>query len=293
MEFAFFYGPDKIPFDLDEKGIPVADTTIPFHGIISRGLLEKFVEAGLTSETWHKYAYLIDSPFIENMGSCFLQIREYARECYVLSFGHSASSTKLFIENYCKDLIIKDNARCEIWNIKEGHISSVWHVSIFEPNSKAHQFIINVARDQDAGIELKRTSSQMQIIAEHCPQINMAKVNDIRKIILNYYGAPLEVTVTKNDWIENSYEIHTIEDEVKTKQQYLLVERFLTQENKPSQIQSIYGRIFSKEEGNKIKEDIECFLSNASLCLSKRIKINVNNGDVVWNGEKAIVIAIS
>lgn len=293
MELAFFYGPDKIPFRLKEKGMVESDSAIPFHGIISRGLLAKFIKEGLTNQTWYKYSHLIGQTALENQEPDLIQLQEYARECGVLSFGHSTTCVKLFIENYCNDLITEDNAQCEIWNIKEGHTSSVWKISIFDSNSKEHHFIINVARDYEAGIELKTTSEQMIAIAEHCPNTNMAKVYEIQKILLNYNDNLFEVIVTRNEWIKDSYEIHTVKDTLNEKEKYLLVERFLTKEDTPSQITSIYGRRFSEEESIKIKADIDFFLNNASSRLSPTPTLNINDGDVVWNGERAIVIAVS
>jgi len=49
----------------------------------------------------------------------------------------------------------------------------------------------------------------------------------------------------------------------------------------------------SEEESAKIKDDIALFLTNASKCLSHIANLNINDGDVVWDGEKAIVVAIS
>jgi hypothetical protein len=293
MDFSFFFGPDKTPFVLHENSMAEAASAIPFHGIISRGLLNKFKENNLSFTVWYENAHLLERDGLNNDSDDrnLLKLREYTAECRVLSFSQSAACAKLFIEKYCADLTAENTARCEIWNLKEGHTSSVWKVSIFDSNSKAYHFVVNVARDNEAGFELENASERMKAIAEHCPDINMAKVYDIQKILSDDDDNPYEVVITKNEWIEDSSEIHMINDKVSGKEQYILVERFLTKEDAPSQVTSIGGRRFSDEESSKIKADIDLFLNNASSDFS--LNININNGDVVWDGERAIVIAIS
>ena len=295
MDFSFFFGPDKTPFAFHENGMVGAGTTIPFHGIISRGLLNKLKENNVPNEVWHNNAHLLEMEdwYSDSNVQYLLTLKEYAADCKVLSFSQSSACVKLYMENYfdCSDA--KNIAQCEIWNIKEGHTSSVWKVSFFDSDSKENQFIINVARDYEAGIELKTTFEQMKAIAERSPHINMAKVYDIRKILLNYNDNPYEVVVTINQWIEDSYEIHVVKDKLNGKEQYLLVERFLTKDGSPAHISSIYGRRFSEEESAKIKDDIDLFLTTASKCLSHIPILNINYGDVVWDGKKATIVAVS
>ena len=294
MDFSFFFGPNKTHFVFYENGMVEAGSTMPFHGIVSRGLFNKLRENNVPNEVWYNNAHLLEREDLNSDSNVqdLLMLKEYAAECKVLSFSESAACAKLYIENYFDGLKAKNIAKCEIWNIKEGHISSVWKVSFFDSSSKENHFIINVARDYEAGIELKITSENMKAIAEHYPYINMAKVYDIRKILLNYNDNPYEVVATRNEWIEDTYEIHMVKDKLNGKEQYLLVERFLTKEGSPAHISSIYGRRFSEEESAKIKDDIDLFLNNASKCLSHTPNLNINDGDVVWDGENTVVIAI-
>lgn len=293
MRFHFFFGPDMVEFVPSDKGTSKSDTGVPFHGIISRGLLNRMIEKKVGNEVWYQNAHRLDTLVFEKESSDAdaSMLGKLANECRVLSFGQSAFCARLFIENHCKEMNKFDDADCEIWNIKEGHTSSVWKITILNPqDSREHQFVINVARDYEAGVELETTSEKMKAIAEHCPDINIAKVLDIQKIPLNYNEALVEVVVTKNEWIENSYEIHAAKDKLDGKEQYVLVERFLTKEESPSQITSIYGRRFSTEESIRIRRDIESFLNRASSFAST--SLNINEGDVVWNSQNAVVVAI-
>ena len=292
MDFRFFFGPDKPPFLLLENNVAEAESGTPFHGIISRGLLNAFEKHVLAFSLWYENAHRLD-PNNADTGSDpepVATLRKLATQCGVLSFGQSALCAMTFATNLRQDLASEVIDRCEIWNLKEGHTSSVWKVSLFGLRSPEHVFIVNVARDREAGAELERTSEQMKAIAELHTDINIAKVHDIQKISIGP-GALSGVVVTGNEWIENSFEVHTITDKVKEREQYILVERFLTgSKDTPAQITSIQGRRFSEQESARIRTDIDLFMQRAGS--STAVRIDINNGDVVWNGEKAVVVAV-
>lgn len=293
MNYNFFFGFEKTPFILYNNGVIKSNPSTPFHGIISLGLYNKLNKQKINSEIWHKNAHKLEFSELENDSSdaALSMLKECAKECKVLSFAQSALCAKLYVENYCKELTTGNEGYCEIWSIKEGHTSSVWKITIINSDLKELHFIINVARDYKAGFELKTTSIKMRDMVKHCPNINMAKVYDIQKVYLNYDNTPLEVIVTRNECIKNSYEIHSTINKANGKEQYLLVEKFLTDIDHPSQITSIYGRKFSEKEEIKIKNDIDFFLTNAKKIIPT--DININEGDTVWDGKKATVIAIS
>ncbi len=285
----FYFGPDKTPFILGQSD------PMPFHGIVSRGLLKKLIENNIRNEVWCNNTHLLERDCLDSDSTShdLLKLREFAAECKVLSFGQSTACAKRYLENYFNKLLHNDDGLCEIWNIKEGHTSSVWKVSYFGSSFHENHFILNVARDHEAGIELEITSEKMMRIAECYPDINMAKVYDIRKIPLIYNNKPCEVVVTRNEWINNSYEIHFRKNKQTGKYDFLMVDRFFTSENNPAYITSILGRIFTNEEVNIIRNEIKLFITKATACLAEKPKIDINDGDVVWDGEKAIVIAIA
>ncbi len=296
MEAAYFYGPDKIPFRPDPEGgaADVAAPLRPFHGIISRGLLAQAVRLGLTPPTWHEYAHRLNQAGPPGTRPDLLtRLEAAARECEVLSVEQSARCAKTYLEQYLNGPGMAEGVGAELWNIKEGHTSSVWKASLSGPPGLPDaSFIINVARDREAGLELKKASEKMQAIAQKCPGINAAGVYDIAGVELDYFDRLIKVVVTRNEWIADSYEIHRIAGPTKTRpEQYALVERFLTSENNPAHISSINGRLFSDAERRKIKRDVRFFLKNASK--TAPVQVNINEGDVVWNGRRAVVVAIS
>lgn len=291
MKFSFYYGSDKIPFFLGTKGMVESTSAIPFHGIISRGLLTKLTEEDLHTEFWSKYAHLIDDDR-DSRNPDLKRLKTYAQECAVLSFRDSAICAQEYIERYILKISKENNYICELWNIKEGHTSSVWLATIKNGrNIQEDKFIVNVARDKAASIELQDTAKKMLAIAECQPEINMAKVYDIERVNLIYSCESIDVIVTRNEWIANAYEIHFLSKTETQTEQYVLVERFLTSLDRPSQIISIRGRKFTEGETNQIKDDIAFFLANADRVVPT--DININEGDVVWTGEKAVIVAIS
>lgn len=298
MKYCFFFGPDKTTFEMEKSGIAEQSSAIPFHGIVSRGLLNTLIKEDPEGILWHQYAHMLDEiqsqckPESESIPE-LKRLSEYAKNNNVLSFSQSALCAKKYIEMFSNSYQCSNNLICELWNIKEGHTSSVWKCSILLNNvpQPFDKFILNVARDTTAGIELKASSIKMQEIAMHCAGTNIARVLDIQSVSLDYYGSEIEVIVSKNECVDNCFEIHKVFDKKSNQEQLLLVERFLINQNNPARITSIFGRRFTDIESNKIKNDIKYFMSNVPSDF--KAEINIQEGDVVWDGKRAVVVAIS
>jgi hypothetical protein len=175
---------------------------------------------------------------------------------------------------------------CEIWNVKEGHTSSVWRVRL-NNGSGIHEFALNVARDRMAGEELARTSGVMQCIAESWPDANLAKVLDIAKIRLPNVAEP--VLITRNEWIPDSYEIHRLPALESQPGPLVVVERFLIDDSAPARIRRVLGRRLTEVECEQVDRDMHEFLERT---VQLSVQVDINDGDLVWNGQRAIVIAI-
>jgi hypothetical protein len=290
MIVLFFFGPDKIPYSVKDNGIVESNTTMPFHGIIGRGLLNKFIEQNLSTELWHQVAFKLFDDNLTQQNAAFKTIQNYATECSVLSFGQSSLCTQHYVLKYCKDENIED-AQIELWNVKEGHTASVWKVTI-KYKEKIEVFAINVARDNEAGRELKNSSEIMKTIGNKFPEINIAKVHDLY-LLQDEVLLSANVVIVRNDWIANSYEIHSRKNKQTGTEELLMVDRFLTQENNPAHIISVLGRVFTTSEVQKIETDLNDFLTKAATCFTNSPTVNINDGDVVWDGQKAIIVAVS
>lgn len=288
MEFRFYFGPDKIPFRLLDNGMVETSSTMPFHGIISRGMLKKFQEQNRSCDDWYKYALHLEyhDPQIYATDD-FEHIYKSFQECGVLSFSQSAFCAQQYVTYYDAGRGLK-NAQVELWNIKEGHTSSVWKVTMAD-GLHNETFIINVARDRKAGEELKETSEILQRIAAEYPDTPIAKVWEIYSF--SHPGLPCNAIITRNEWVNDAYEIHQRKSGEKGVE-FLLVDRFITSRNNPAQITSVLGRIFSTEESKKIESGLHDILSKA-IRFHPHTKVDINDGDLVWNGEKAIAVALS
>jgi hypothetical protein len=289
MNYQFFHGTDKSPFDISDDDEITGGERVPFHGIVSRGLLKRFMEHHLDLKTWHLYSHRLFDEGYANDLIAFQDIKKHAKECKMLSFGQSALCVKRYVADFCAENDINKGS-IEIWSIKEGHTSSVWKITMIQGDTSS-EFVVNVARDMEAGLELKESSEKLKKIGDHDHEINLAKVLDIRNVHLNELLP--DVIVTKNEWIANSFEIHERTNKKSQQRELLLVNRFITSSNNPANITSILGRRFSKSETNRIGRDINHFIKTAATCLSIPPGITINDGDVVWNGKSAIIVAIN
>ncbi len=288
--FAFFHGPDKIPISIGTNAVDNDRMPKPFHGIASRGLLKKLIAAPIENISWINCAHILDDES-ETKEERLLALRLEARRSLVLTFQQSAQAAKNYVEACFTSLQNGAAQSCEIWNIKEGHTSSVWLITIHRyDNAVPEKFIVNVARDHEAGLELMRTADTMQAIALHYPNLNMAKVTDVAAITIDYFGKSIVVPVTRNEFVRNGFEVHCGTHRVTRFPTYVLVERFMQSEGRPAEIRSIRGRTLNIDECKKLEFDIESFLAVASAYFP--VAIDINDGDIVWDGEKAVIVAI-
>lgn len=287
-----FFGPDRVPFVLGPQATVHCALATPFHGIVSRGLLQVVADRAGGADLWHRHAHrLFDEPGdTEDLDAAALT--DAARQRRVLSFGQSALAARTYVERYCATRLKDGMPLCELWSIKEGRTSSVWHVTV-DPASSAdrHAFILNVARDSGAGDELEAASRKMQAIGAIAQGANLARVSDITTVRLDYFGKPIDVVVTRNELIADAYEIHSGRDRHTGADVLVLVERFLTSEDRPAKISSIRGRRLTPDDCQQITNDIDVFLSEAARHHIEA-SVDINDGDVVWNGRRATVVAI-
>jgi len=279
-QLSWFFGPDKLPFVLDEAGVARAEAGDPFHGIVGRGMRQLLEQEGADPQLWVRNAPRLFSS----------ELAALAEQTETLSFGESADCVRLYLEQHCPRAEGVPSS-IEAWNVKEGHTSSVWKVSILESDGETREeFALNVARDRTAGAELRASSEQMRAIFQRFPHINMAAVMDIQTVRSR---RGLEVVVTRNEWVRRAHEIHAVLGESGRSRRYLLVERFLTDADKPAQIVSVYGRRFDDAECCRIAADIARFAEIASRALPRQPQLNLNDGDLVWDGCGAVVVATS
>ena len=260
--FTFRYGPDATPFVVDAHSIAVDDKgRRPFHGIVSRGLLVRAGEVEGALPRWSDHAHRLD---VESAGKHDGHDRAWSRaaaQCGLLSFAQSTACARVFAEQIAVELGFGTGAGIALWNVREGHTSSVWHVRI---EGAAAALAVNVARDRIAGEELRRTSQVLKQIGDAWPDAN--------------------IVVTRNEWIAEAYEIHRLPDG-----SLIVVDRFIADDDAPADIRRIRGRRLSADECAQVDRDMAAFLARGA---DHAVELDINEGDLVWDGGRAVVVAI-
>jgi hypothetical protein len=291
LPIGWFHGPDREPFAREGERVQAASGT-PFHGIASRGMVELLIQRELAANVWSRNAHRLTSDTEEQRveeSEELAGLRAVARESGALSFAESAACVELYLERHCA--AARTAERIEVWNIKEGHTSSVWRVACLDAAGDRLEFVVNVARDRSASAELERSSRRLQQLGESMPGLSLARVEDIQCLPGRSGEGTEPVVVTRNQWVSDSQEIHAVRRQGRIR--YLLVERFLTAPDAPARITFVYGRRCTDAECQQIESDIAGFLAQAGTLVSPAPVLEVNDGDLVWNGSRAVVVATS
>lgn len=293
------WGPDSAVLNAEsESRIPMDFRKRPFHGVISYGLRDELKGLPESFQWWHRYAHMIDQPPTPDDDGELRVLRHLARQRGVLSFSESAACAALSLRSLRAAEWSEDELdSAELWNIKEGHVSSVWLVSVRHTDAATPTpFILNVARDRDAGPVLEYTSQAMRMLVDRQPELPIAEVLDIATVSLTDGTRTREVVVTRNEYISRALEAHLIGSADVTRarssdQQIVLIERFRTSSEHPAQIIGVHGRYASQEERDRMYQAVHDVTAAASSGLPYRV--NINHGDLVWAPDGPAVVALS
>jgi hypothetical protein len=275
MDVVYLHGPNRTRFDVRPDGALVAAGGTPFHGVVSRGL-RSWLDSQFPDgpAVWESYAHLLHDADT-NVTAELRELRRAAARLKVLSFGQSAQAATQYMARLgCRHALL--------WNIKEGHTASVW-VSCAD---RASPFVLNVARDAVAGAELRDTSRRMRQLAATAPNVPIAAVDDIAKVELLTPAGPMSVVVVRNALIENAREVHELPDD----RGYVLIDQFVADVEVPARIRGARGRHATAREHAAIDDTIAQVRAAATAGLP--VEVDVNDGDVVWDGARAYVVAI-
>lgn len=289
MRFSVTHGPDRVPLHEGDDGQLTSALGIPFHGIASRALLpwlERLPDGGAV---WERTAHLLHHG--RERGSDELTaLRAEAHRRGVLSLTESCRAAQRYLEERIGEAV--GDAHVELWNTKEGHTSSVWVVSIRSRDGEAvDRFVLNVARDRVASAELRKSSERLAELARRHPELPLARVLEIAEVSVGRESGELAVVVTRNELVEDSLEIHPLPPDQGGERRYAIVERFLTAERSPAAVRAVRGRALGEAEAELVDGCIERVRATSAPDL--RIELDVHEGDLVWNGREAVVVAVS
>lgn len=305
MKIFLFATEDKINFTLDQNNEINCHGLKFNHGIISEGLLEKFVQEKLDLKLWDSYVSYLNGDLHEIDNALLLKMQGLSLSTRTLHFNHSticaiASVSKYIIDNYYSDEVIT-----EIISLQEGHISSVWKVNITDSNNKLlESFILNIARDAAAGVHLRTISELMEQIRENYLDVSIARVYAIDTVEIEYFGELIEVVVTRNEYINGAKNIFIMDRDGFEKPQYYIAEKFL--DSSPGVTKKVLARPATDiiiDEINRTIDRVTDYSLNGIFASpnlpvynpdgSYAPKLDINRGDLVWDGEKVIVVWLS
>jgi hypothetical protein len=289
MRFSVVHGPDRVLLREDDAGQLVSADGIPFHGIAPRALIPWLEDRGDGRAVWERNGHLLDDT--GEPGAAELSaLRTEARRSGVLSLTQSCRAVRRYVHDRLGEALPGD-AHAEVWNTKEGHTSSVWVVTVESRGEPERRFVVNVARDPVAGAELRDASERLIELAARHPQLPLARVHEVTEVEVGGDYGDGTVVVTRNDLVDGALEIHPLPPDNGGTRGYALVERFLTSDESPAAIRAVRGRVVTADEADLIERCVERVRAAGSPDLP--IELNVHEGDVVWNGREAVVVALS
>jgi hypothetical protein len=256
---------DLQPLDL------ASDRGRPFHGIAPLGLIAWLDEQRDGPGLWLRCAARLFAVLDESddLDPGLLAVRDAAQRAGVLSFNQSAQVALDYIGQYAAGAY--DVVR--LWATKEGHLSSVWEVDF----RGGPRFVLNVARDSTAAsVELDRTSRILRSLTDRA-EVGVAEVEDLGQWGVKDHDP---VTVTRNRLVSPALEIHRNGDE------FMLVSEFLTDEGDPARIRAIRGRRATAAQASAIH-------AASAVLAGVDIAVEIDDGDLVWDGERPVLVAVS
>lgn len=293
MKIFLFATEDKINFTLDQNNEIDCHGLKFNHGIISEGLLEKFVDENLDLKVWDSYVSYLNDDLHEIDDELLLKIQNLSLSTRTLHFSHSTICALESVSKYITDNYHSNEIITEITSLQEGYISSIWKVSITNSNNKhLESFILNIARDYSGGLHLRSISKLMEEIREKYIDISISRVYSIDNVKIEYFGQVIEVVVTRNEYINGAKNIYFMDRDEFGKPQYYIADKFLASD---LESQGPTKKVLAKFATDTINNEINRTIARVTNYNSNGIypKLDINRGDLVWNGEKVVIVGLS
>lgn len=261
------YGPDRFPIEATAAETEGRYHHRPFHGIIGRGLLES---GACDPQRWVEIAPDLDHLLCAADGTSAETpdvVVRAARDVGTLTFDQSIDTARAAAE---RTLPVGAD-RIELWNVKEGHTSSVWSARTPDGDAVA----INVARDRIAGAELRSSGEQLLRSATGVP---------VAAVLDHFVVDGTDVLVQR--WLKGATEINLA---LRRGERVLAaVHRFVTDPADPARIQHLDAIALTVEQ-HRIAG---AAMGSAVATLGARC-FEVNDGDWVLHEGRVVLVACS
>jgi hypothetical protein len=280
----------------------------PFYGIISRGLLNA-LQAADKPVDWALYNAWLDPALAgdpQAEGRVPNDLLDLARSCRVLRFEESTLVAEGFLRQHLDEVLLSLGVafspdqieRVEVWNLKEGHTSSVWRVTVVPAGGEAPvRFALNVARDTAAGKELLASAAILEDVGRRTSELCMARVL-VKALVPICEGNQSQVPVVAQEWIDDACELGFLKERRSQRRRLYAIERFVTADDEPGRIDSVQGYRLKPDEHDRVVNEIVTTTLMSSVFDLDRDQVvipcfEINEGDWAWNGEHAYLVAAS
>jgi hypothetical protein len=275
--------------DASARGPTSGAGPIAFHGIVSRGLLQALSSRADGPSVWRENAHRLDQ--LSRSDPELGWLAEAADACGVLSHRQSWWAANAYLRTQFN---LQAGASVHARQIKEGHTSSVWLVQISAGGTPCESFVLNVARDRAANAELAETTEALAKLALDRTTLSVAAVHEITEITIPAVDRDtgdmdprkpwLPVVVARVELIPDALEIHSCP----RPERFILVEEFITDPECPATIKSVRGRLVAAAEAAVIDGTV-----TAAAAAATPYRVEVDEGDLVWSHDRAVVVALS
>jgi hypothetical protein len=270
------YGPDRLPLAATARLTEVMWGYRPFHGILPRSLTSS---PDLPIVRWPEVApHLGECVTVEELRQVpsLVPLMGAIDEAGVLTFDQSLVLAEQAARAYA-EIVGGDVA--ELWNVKEGHTTSVWRLTLLTKGRSSH-VALNVSRDASASVELGHSAVRLREVAAASDVLPIARALYLDEVRVDDARA----VVLIQEWVEDAREINSVKSS--NGRQPALVERFLFDPKHPARIRGVLGARLTSDELGAFGEAVATIL----LC-QPDLRFTLDDGDWVLGRDGFRLIA--
>jgi hypothetical protein len=293
-EVMVLHGPDRSPIDPESAARP-------FHGIVSRGLMDELGPDAAAD--WLRWAPWLDAALGGMAAALALvpaPIVDAARRSGWTTFANGAEAAVAFAAAGMKPLLEQlaagfgpDRvASVELWQVKEGHTSSVWRLTVTPLGDRVPvRAALNVARDTAAGDELLDSAEELE-------RLRASSEVPVARVLGTGAAADNAPAILAQEWIDGARELAFLRRRTDGLVRLHAVERFLTDEDSPARLVGAVGRQLDDDEHEAAayaatRVVLDGAVPGPAEGTVALPSFDVDHGDWVWGNGGPALVAVS